>query len=81
MDLIQGLLFTQELSESSKRKTNQWCMEETKMMNENQIKVLLEDIKSVYLIGYFKDDLTTEAEKWGQIEILEQILSQKEIMK
>ena len=50
-------------------------------MNENQIKVLLEDIKSVYLIGYFKDDLTTEAEKWGQIEILEQILSQKEIMK
>ena len=51
------------------------------MMNENQIKVLLEDIKSVYLIGYFKDDLTTEAEKWGQIEILEQILSQKEIMK
>ena len=44
-------------------------------MNERQIKILLEDIKSVYMIGYFKDDLTTEAEKWGQIQILEWILS------
>jgi len=26
------------------------------------------------MVGYFKDDLTTEAEKWGQIEILERIL-------
>ncbi len=51
------------------------------MMSENLIKILLEDIKSVYLIGYFKDDLTTEAEKWGQIEILEQILTSKEKMK
>jgi len=50
-------------------------------MSENQIKILLEDIKSVYTIGYFKDDLTTEAEKWGQIEILEQILATKEKMK
>ena len=48
-------------------------------MSENQIKILLEDIKSVYTVGYFKDDLTTEAEKWGQIEILEQILASKEI--
>ena len=48
-------------------------------MNENQIKTLLSDIKSVYMVGYFKDDLTTEAEKWGQIEILEQILASKEI--
>ena len=44
-------------------------------MNENEIKILLEDIKSVYLVGYFKNDLTTEAEKWGQIQILELILS------
>ena len=48
------------------------------MMNEEQIKILLEDIKSVYLVGYFKDDLTTEAEKWGQIQILELILSRGE---
>ena len=48
---------------------------ERKMMNEEQIKAFLEDIKSVYLVGYFKDDLTTEAEKWGQIQILEWILS------
>ena len=44
-------------------------------MSENQIKSLLHDIKSVYMVGYFKDDLTTEAEKWGQIEILQQVLS------
>ena len=44
-------------------------------MSENQIKSLLNDIKSVYMVGYFKDDLTTEAEKWGQIEILQQVLS------
>ena len=48
-------------------------------MSENQIKILLEDIKSVYTIGYSKEDLNTEAEKWGQIEILEQILGLKEI--
>jgi len=48
-------------------------------MDENQIKLLLEDIKSVYMVGYFKDDLTTEAEKWGQIEILEQILSGNDV--
>ena len=47
-------------------------------MSENQIKILLEDIKSVYTVGYFKDDLATEAEKWGQIEIIEQILASKE---
>ena len=46
-----------------------------KMMDEKQIKAFLEDIKSVYLVGYFKDDLTTEAEKWGQIQILEWVLS------
>ena len=50
-------------------------------MSENQIKSLLHDIKSVYMVGYFKEDLNTEAEKWGQIEILEQILSSKEIVK
>ena len=46
------------------------------MISEEKIKILLEDIKSVYLVGYFKNDLTTEAEKWGQIQILEWILSQ-----
>ena len=45
------------------------------MMDEEQIRAFLEDIKSVYMVGYFKDDLTTEAEKWGQIQILEWILS------
>ena len=45
------------------------------MMDEEQIRVFLEDIKSVYMDGYFKDDLATEAEKWGQIQILEWILS------
>ncbi len=44
------------------------------MISEEKIKILLEDIKSVYMVGYFKDDLSTEAEKWGQIEILERIL-------
>ena len=47
-------------------------------MSEKQIKVLLSDIRSVYAIGYFNDDLTTEAEKWAQMEILEQILAAKE---
>ncbi len=48
-------------------------------MNQKQIETLLSDLKSVYMVGYFKDDLSTEAEKWGQIEILEQILASKEI--
>ena len=33
------------------------------MMDEDQIRAFLEDIKSVYMVGYFKEDLTTEAEK------------------
>jgi len=45
------------------------------MFSEEKIKTLLDDIKSVYLVGYFKEDLSTEAEKWGQIQILEWILS------
>jgi hypothetical protein len=44
-------------------------------MNQKQIEILLEDIKSVYMVGYFNDDLTTEPEKWSQIEILQQVLS------
>ena len=44
-------------------------------MNQKQIEILLEDIKSVYLVGYFNDDLTTEAEKWSQIEILQHVLN------
>ena len=47
---------------------------EKEMISEKKIRALLEDIKTVYLVGYFKDDLTTEAEKWGQIQILEHIL-------
>jgi len=46
-------------------------------MNEKQIKTLLEDIRSVYAIGYFKNDLNTESEKWAQMEILEYVLSKK----
>jgi len=45
------------------------------LLTEKQIEKLLEDIKTVYLVGYRKNDLATEAEKWGQIEILEWILS------
>lgn len=47
------------------------------MMPEKKIKILLEDITSQYMVGYFSDDLDSEAEKWGQIEILEWILSQQ----
>ena len=49
-------------------------------MNEDQIRILLQDIKTVYMVGYFKEDLDTEAEKWGQIEILEQILNSNVVM-
>lgn len=45
------------------------------MMSKNDIQKLLEDIKTSYLVGYFKDDLNSEAEKWGQIQILEWILT------
>lgn len=45
------------------------------MLSEEQIKKLLNDIKTAYIVGYFNDDLDTEAEKWGQIQILEWILS------
>ena len=54
-------------------------MEASNLLSEEQIKILLRDIKSVYMVGYFKEDLTTEAEKWGQIQILEFILSHEEI--
>jgi hypothetical protein len=47
-------------------------------MSEEKIKILLADIRSVYAIGYFNDDLTTESEKWAQMEILEQVLATKE---
>jgi len=46
------------------------------MMPEEKILTLLEDLKTLYLVGYFKEDLDSEAEKWGQIQILEWILSQ-----
>ena len=49
-------------------------MEASNLLSEEQIKILLRDIKSIYMVGYFKEDFTTEAEKWGQIQILEFIL-------
>jgi hypothetical protein len=45
------------------------------MLTESQIQKLLEDIKTEYLVGYREDNLTQEAEKWGQIQILEWILT------
>lgn len=44
-------------------------------MSEEKIKILLEDIMSQYMVGYLRDDLDYESEKYGQIEILEWILS------
>lgn len=46
------------------------------MMGEDQIRALLEDIRSAYLVGYSSNDLDTEAEKWGQIQILEHVLAE-----
>jgi len=48
---------------------------EKELLDEQEIKALLEDIKTAYLVGYRNDDLNSEAEKWGQIQILEWILS------
>lgn len=45
------------------------------MLNEKMIRKLLDDIRTAYEVGYQNDDLDTEAEKWGQIQILEWILS------
>lgn len=45
------------------------------MFSEEQVKKLLEDLKTSYLVGYFKDDLDTESQRWGQIQVLEWILS------
>ena len=49
------------------------------MMHEEKIQVLLDDLKTLYLVDYFKKDLDFEAEKWGQIQILEWILTSGEI--
>lgn len=48
---------------------------EEEMLSEKEIKVLLEDIRTSYMVGYQNNDLNSEAEKWGQIQILEWILS------
>ncbi len=45
------------------------------MLDEAKIRKLLDDIRTAYEIGYQNNDLDTEAEKWGQIQILEWILS------
>ena len=45
------------------------------MFSEEQVLKLLEDLKTSYLVGYFKDDLDAESQRWGQIQILELILS------
>jgi hypothetical protein len=44
------------------------------VLSEEEIKVLLEDIRTSYMVGYQNNDLNSEAEKWGQIQILEWIL-------
>jgi hypothetical protein len=48
---------------------------EKEMQTRAQIQKLLDDIRTAYEVGYQKNDLKTEAEKWGQIQILEWILS------
>lgn len=45
------------------------------MISEIQIRKLLDEIRTAYEVGYQQDDLESEAEKWGQIQILEWILS------
>ena len=45
------------------------------MLSEEEIRNLLEDIRTSYMVGYQNDDLNSEAEKWGQIQILEWVLS------
>lgn len=45
------------------------------MISEEQIRKLLDEIRTAYEVGYQRDDLESEAEKWGQIQILEWILS------
>lgn len=45
------------------------------MISEVQIRKLLDEIRTAYEVGYQQDDLESEAEKWGQIQILEWILS------
>jgi|TARA_R110002051_G_C8484587_1_gene462194 hypothetical protein len=44
------------------------------MMNEKEIRVLLQDIKTVYAVGTRIKDIDTANEKKAQIEILEWIL-------
>jgi hypothetical protein len=44
------------------------------MMTEKQIRSLLHDIEVAYEVGYVKDDLESECEKYAQIEILRWIL-------
>jgi hypothetical protein len=48
---------------------------EDEMLSEEEIRNLLEDIRTSYMVGYQNDDLNSEAEKWGQIQVLEWILS------
>ena len=45
------------------------------MKTKIQIQTMLEDLRSAYEVGYKKNDLESEPEKWGQIQILEWILS------
>jgi hypothetical protein len=44
------------------------------MMNEKDIRVLLQDIKTVYAVGTRMGNIETASEKKAQIEILEWIL-------
>ena len=44
------------------------------MMNEKDIRILLQDIKTVYAVGTRMGNIETASEKKAQIEILEWIL-------
>ncbi|MFQ5788616.1 MAG: hypothetical protein ACE5H1_11630 [Thermodesulfobacteriota bacterium] len=46
------------------------------MKSEKEIRSMLNDIISTYETGYRTGDLDTEAEKWGQIEILRWVLNE-----
>lgn len=46
-------------------------------MTESEIRVLLNDIETVYAVGTRLKDIDTESEKLAQIQILRWILSDK----
>jgi hypothetical protein len=47
-----------------------------RMMSEDKIRSLLSDIENAYEVGYSRDDLESECEKYAQIVILRWILDE-----